>query len=80
MEISKGIETKGGSKKTHVLNLLKNIYGVRQGYRLWNQYLTKSLEEIIFRQSKVSDCVLYRRRVIFIDYVDDGIFDSPSNA
>ena len=49
MEVTPGIETKGGSMIMHVLKLIKNLYGHRQVYHVWNQHLTKVLEEIGFR-------------------------------
>jgi hypothetical protein len=78
MDLPKGIETKYGNGKTHVLKLLKNLYGQKQAGRVWNQFLTKGLTEIGFEQSKVDECVFFRNNVIFIVYVDDGIFASPS--
>jgi hypothetical protein len=41
-------------------------------------YLIKKLREINFSQSLVDDYVFYRNDVIFIVYVDDGIFLGPS--
>ena len=79
-DITQGTETKGGSSTSHVLKLLKNIYGQRQGYQVWNQQLTKGIEEIRFIQSRVNDCKLYQREVIFIVYVDNGIFVYPRYA
>jgi hypothetical protein len=77
MELPTGIETKYGNGKTHVLKLLKNLYGQKQAGRVWNQHLVKGLKSIGFRQSKVDECVFFRGTVIFIVYVDDGIFASP---
>ena len=79
MELPKGIETKYGNGKTHVLKLLKNLYGQKQAGRVWNQHLVKGLTDIGFKQSKVDECVFFRDNVIFICYVDDGIFASPDN-
>ena len=59
MKIPQGIETKGGSRTMHVLNLLKNLYGQRQGSRVWNQHLTKGLQEIGFQQYRVDNCMFY---------------------
>jgi hypothetical protein len=41
---------------------------------LWNKHLTSGLVKIGFFQSKVDECVFYRDGVIFMVYVDDGIF------
>jgi hypothetical protein len=46
MELPAGIETKYGNGKTHVLKLLKNLYGQKQAGRVWNQHLTKGLKQL----------------------------------
>ena len=78
MELPKGIETRYGDGKTHVLKLLKNLYGQKQAGRVWNQHLTKGLKAIGFKQSNVDECVFFRGNVIFVVYTDDGIFASIS--
>jgi hypothetical protein len=80
MELPQGIETNHGNGKTHVLKLLKNLYGQRQAGKVWNDHLTTGLKRIGFSQSAVDECVFYRQNVLFIVYVDDGIFASPSEA
>ncbi len=79
MELPTGIHTKHRNSKDHVLKLLTNIYGQKQAGRVWNSYLITKLWEINFKQSLVDDCVFYRDDVIFIVYVDDGIFLGSSN-
>jgi hypothetical protein len=74
MELPQGIETASGNSKDHVLKLLKNIYGQKQAGRVWNKYLVDKLTSINFRQSLIDDCVFYRGDIIFMVYVDDGIF------
>jgi hypothetical protein len=79
MELPAGIETKYGNGKTHVLKLLKNLYGQKQAGRVWNQHLTKGLKQLGFKQSNVDECVFFCGTVIFIVYTDDGIFASPDS-
>jgi hypothetical protein len=79
MELPTGIHTKHGNSKDHVLKLLANIYGQKQAGCMWNSYLITKLQEINFKQSLIDDCIFYRDNVIFIVYVDDGIFLGPSN-
>eukprot|EP00956_Cyclotella_meneghiniana_P028259 scaffold65189_cov41-Cyclotella_meneghiniana.AAC.1 len=79
MELPQGIETVHGSSKNHVLQLLSNLYGQKQAGKVWNSYLVDKLEEIGFKPSLVDDCVFYRDNVIFIVYVDDGIFICPED-
>ncbi len=79
MELTTGIHTKHGNSKDHVLKLLANIYRQKQAGLVWNSYLVTKLREINFKQSLIDDCVFYRDNVIFIVYVDDGIFLGPSD-
>jgi hypothetical protein len=79
IELPTGIHTKHGNSRDHVLKLLANIYGQKQAGHVWNSYLITKLQEINFKQSLIDDCVFYRDNVIFIVYVDDGIFLGPSD-
>ena len=74
MEIPQGIKTAKGKSKDTALKLLKNIYGQKQAGRVWNSYLVQKLESIGFHPSQIDDCVFFRDDVIFMVYVDDGIF------
>jgi hypothetical protein len=77
LDLPKGIETKHGNGNMHVSKLLKNLYGQKQASRVWNQYFTKGLTKIGFKQLKVDECIFFHNNVIFIVCVDDGIFASP---
>ncbi len=46
---------------------------------MWNSYLITKLWEINFKQSIIDDCIFYQDDIIFIVYVDDGIFLGPSD-
>jgi hypothetical protein len=74
MNLPKVIQMVNGNRNIHVLKLLKNVYGQKQAGRVWNKHLTSGLVKIGFVQSKVDGCVFYRDGVIFMVYVDDGIF------
>ncbi|KAL7483006.1 hypothetical protein ACHAW6_008652 [Cyclotella cf. meneghiniana] len=63
MEIPHGIETTKGYTKDCILQLLANIYGQKQ--------VRKSIG---FIQSCINECVFYRDDIIFIVYVNSGIF------
>ena len=74
MKLPKGFSlTEGRSSKTHVLKLLKNIYGLKQAGKVWNDYLHKGLLELGYRQSKVDPCLYYRRNTLLAVYIDDCI-------
>ena len=78
MELPAGVKTKYGNGDTHVLKLVKNLYGQRQAGQVWNQFLEEKLRQIGFLPSKVDPCVYYKGKTIFAVYVDDGIFMGPN--
>jgi Reverse transcriptase (RNA-dependent DNA polymerase) len=71
MELPKGIETKYGNGRTHVLKLKCNVYDQKQAGRIWNQHLIKGLNSIGFKQSNSDDCVFFRGTTIFAFFADD---------
>ena len=77
MELPRGVDLKGRNSNTHVLRLLKNIYGQQQSGKVWSDYLRDKLISIGFVTSPVEKCLYIRRNVIFLFYVDDRIFSSP---
>jgi hypothetical protein len=77
MELPTGIHTKHGNSKDHVLKLIANIYRQKQAGRVRNSHLVTKLREINFKQSLIDDCVFYQDNVIFIVYVNDGVFLGP---
>lgn len=79
MKIPPGYQTQQGNPRNRVLKLLRNLYGQKQGPRVWNRYLEKSLRELGFEQSKIFPCLFYRRDVAMLIYVDDCILFSPSS-
>jgi hypothetical protein len=48
------------------------VYGIH--------FLVKKFLSLGFQQSLIDDCVFYRDDVIFIVYVDDGIFLGPDDC
>jgi hypothetical protein len=74
MELPQGIQTATGNSKDHVLQLLKNIYGQKQAGCVWNEYLVNKLDSIGFKPFLIDSSVFYREDVIFMVYVDNGIF------
>ncbi len=78
MELSTGIHTKHGNSKDRILKLFANIYQKQAGC-MWNSYLVTKLWEINFKQPLIDDCVFYWDDVIFIVYVNNGIFLGPSD-
>jgi hypothetical protein len=65
IEIPRGFEFEG-SRSTHCLHVLKNIYGGKDAGRTWNLHLVKGLKELGFEQSQVDDCIFYRGSMMFL--------------
>jgi hypothetical protein len=74
MELPQVIQTATGNSKDHVLQLLKNIYGQKQAGHVWNKYLVDKLDSIGFKPSFIDSSVFFCDDVIFMVYVEDGIF------
>ncbi|KAL7482002.1 hypothetical protein ACHAW6_007675 [Cyclotella cf. meneghiniana] len=72
MKIPHGIKTTEGNTKDYVLKFLADTYGQKQAGRF-------KLESTGFTQSCINECVFYRDHIIFIVYVDDGIFFGTSD-
>jgi hypothetical protein len=78
MKIPKGFSIDEGNTDGYVLNVLKNVYGQKQAGRVWNQYLTNKLIGTLgFTQSKMDECVFYRRKTMYALYTDNSILAGP---
>jgi hypothetical protein len=53
------------------LKLIKNIYGACDGPKLWAELLFNALKEDGFTQSKMDQCLWYKRDCFIIVFVDD---------
>ena len=80
MKLPKGIELGNGKKGEHILKLLANLYKQKQVGCMWNQHLVDKLLSVGFKQSQIDECVFYHDNVIFIVYVDNGLFLGPSDG
>ena len=79
MEVPQGFNV-NGNRSDYCLRLQKNLYGQKQAGRVWNQYLHDGLLARGFQQSDVDMCVYYRKSVVLLLYVDDGIFIGPKQT
>jgi hypothetical protein len=79
MELPQGIQTKHGNSKETVLKLEKNIYGQKQAGRVWNSFLVDKLTSEGFTTSLIDDCVFFHGDIIFMVYVDNGIFQGSND-
>ena len=66
-------------RKSHVLKLIKNIYGLKEAGRVWNQHLDKCLMELGYRKSKIDPCLYYQKGLIMIIYTDNCIMASKES-
>ena len=66
--------------KKPVLKLQKNIYGLKQAGRLWNQMLDQKIRDLGYKQSSVDMCLYYKitkTTLVLVDvYVDDLLVTS----
>jgi histone deacetylase 1/2 len=76
MEIPKGF-TVDGNTTDYALKLEKNLYGLKQAGRVWNNHLTKKLIELGFSQSAIDPCVFYRGSCVLLIYCDDTLMMGP---
>ena len=80
MNIPKGYKTpKDNNNRPMVLKLIRNIYGQKQGPKVWGDFLHQELTKASFEQSKVDPCLYYRIGLIFLVYIDDCLLLSPSD-
>lgn len=79
MRLPKGVKTIYGDGKSHVLKIKKNLYGGKNAGKIWYDHLCEALTNIGFVKSEADNCVFYRRGVIFMFYVDDGLFFAKDN-
>ena len=72
MAIPYGFKVVGGTEDRYVLELKKNLYGLKQAGKTWFEYLSTTLtQDMGFRQSAIDQCVFYREGIVFIVWVDD---------
>jgi len=65
--------------KTYVLQLLKNMYGLKQAGYNWYSKITDELIKIGFKQSNVDKCLFIRQDCVIIIYVDNCLIFSKSD-
>eukprot|EP00957_Ditylum_brightwellii_P101285 7718272-Ditylum_brightwellii.AAC.1 len=74
-----GVQMEDGSTRSHILTLLKNVYGQKKAGIGWYNYLKKGFDEIGFEPSVMDEWVFYRGNTVFLCYVYNyGISASPN--
>ena len=69
-----------GSRKTHVLKLIRNIYGAKQAGRVWYNHLHDNLIKLGFVRSNIDKCIFYKGTCVLLVYVDDCIIMGPHQS
>ena len=80
MNIPKGYKTaKDENNHPMVLKLIQNIYGQKQGPKVWGDFLHQGLTKASFKQSQVDPRLYYRPGLIFLVYIDDCLLLSTKD-
>ena len=81
MHIPRGFHIDGAKNRCdYVLQLKKNLYGLKLESYNWSELLTAGLFKLHFKQSKLDPCLYTQDNFICDIYVDDTIFRSPEES
>ena len=64
----------------HLLNLQKNLYGLKDGQVTWHKHIKARLLSLGFQQSKVAPCLFIKGTVLLVLYVDDTTLFYPNSV
>ena len=79
LRLQHGYNRKGMTRKSHVLKLMRSVYGQKQAARIWNKYMDQGMKSIGFTPSKFDPFLYYRQSIIFLVYIDDCIVFGPDD-
>jgi len=65
--------------REHYIQLLKNLYGCKQGARNWWKHLSKGLIARGFHPSATDNCLYIRKDCLLVLYTDDCLIFAPHN-
>ena len=65
------------SKGDMVLKLIRNVYGLKDAGKTWNDFLKKGLIHRGWIQSNIDGCLFTKNVMLLILYVNDACFISP---
>ena len=80
MQLPAGTTIKGVDPNKHLLQLQKNLYGLKDGQVTWHEHIKAGLLSQGFHQSKVDPCLFIKGTVLLVVYVDDAALFSPNSA
>ena len=64
----------------NVYKLIKNLYGLKDAGRTWNQHLKTGLLKRGWTQSPIDECLFVKQGLLLILYIDDACIISPSQS
>ena len=77
IHLPRGFRTTTSNSRT-CLKLKKSIYGLSVAPRLWYQHLWSALESLGLKKSKHDSCLMMRKDLLVICYVDDLGVQAPN--
>ena len=79
MEIPLGC---GISEEGHVLQILRNIYGLKDAGATWFDHLCEGLINLDFKPSEIDPCIYHKKGLTILIYVDDCLIfsETPEKA
>lgn len=81
IHLPRGFQSSSNSHSERTcLRLKKSIYGLSVAPRLWFQHLLAALKEEGLVQSKHDACLMFRKDLIIIQYVDDLGIQAPNEG
>ena len=75
LHMSQGVNF-GDKDQDVVLQLKKNLYGLKDAGLTWWEMISKGLLDLGFEQTETDQCVFKKENVIMFIYVDDCIINS----
>ena len=80
MELPAGMQTAGATRKSHVLQLRRNLYGLKDAGYTWSKKLFTGQEDRGFVPSKIDPCVFIKDGIVVLIYVDDCLVFAKKEA
>ena len=78
MSIPRGFKSKHGP--SGCVKLLRSLYGSKFAPRNWYMHLRQALLKLGFKESPIDPCLLYKKNILMVLYVDDAGIAAPNRA
>jgi hypothetical protein len=77
IHVPRGFKSERGHD--YCLRLNKSLYGLCIAPRLWYEHVSRALKELGFQESSYDKCLLYKKDIVIVLYVDDAGIGAKSN-